>query len=119
MKLSVALDAHLTSNGVGEIVAAPMDVHLSPSSIETDFLRTSKLYERFGVKEYWIVNPEGETVSVQTLEGDRFLLTGEYGRDDRLHSTVLDRFELELATIFPRTAGESDSTKESQAIDDE
>src|SRR5215218_781849 len=31
---------------------------LSPSSISNDFLRKSKLYERFGVREYWIVNPE-------------------------------------------------------------
>ena len=92
---------------------------LSPSSIETDFLRKSKLYERFGVREYWIVNPEGATVSVQTLEENRYVLTGEFGRDDILRSSVLDGFELALATIFPLSSDESDPAKETASTDDE
>ena len=79
---------------------------LSPSSMETDFLRKSRLYEQYGVREYWIVNPERETVSVQTLDGDRFVLTGEYVRSDVLHSAVLEGFELQLSTIFPETKPE-------------
>ncbi len=79
---------------------------LSPSSMETDFLRKSRLYEQYGVREYWIVNPERETVSVQTLDGDRFVLTGEYVRSDVLHSAVLDGFELQLSAIFPETKPE-------------
>lgn len=92
---------------------------LSPPSTRTDFLKKSKLYERFGVREYWIVDPEEETVSVQTLEGDRYVLTGDYVRGDTLRSTVLDGFECELAKIFPNPAGESDSTKEPQPSNDE
>lgn len=75
---------------------------LSPSSIETDFLRKAKLYEQSGVREYWIVNPESEMVSVQLLEDDRFALAGEFGRGDTLRSTVLEGFELEIASIFPQ-----------------
>ncbi len=92
---------------------------LSPSSTRTDYLTKSKLYERFGVPEYWIVDPDSETVSVQTLEDDRYVLTGDYVRGDTLHSTVLDGFEFELAKIFPARAGESDSTKEAQPTNGE
>lgn len=94
---------------------------LSPSSIETDFLRKSKLYERYGVREYWIVNPESETVSVQTLDGDRFVIAGEYSRNDTLASTVLDGFSLDLALIFPETTSESTQTsqEETQPTNDE
>jgi Uma2 family endonuclease len=92
---------------------------LSPSSMETDFLRKSKLYERSGVREYWIVNPEGATVSVQTLEGDRYVLTGEFSREATLRSKVLDDYELKLATIFPTPSDESDLAKESASINDE
>ena len=161
MKLGNALDTYLTSTGVGEAVAAPMDVRLSandvvqpdllvvlnersdliqnrgvfgapdlvieivsPSSIETDFLRKSKLYERFGVREYWIVNPESETVSVQTLDGDRYVIAGEFGRNDTLKSAVLDGFTLELASVFPdRTDNSAESAqtteKETQPTNDE
>lgn len=83
---------------------------LSPSSIETDFLRKSRLYERSGVREYWIVNPESETVSVQTLDDDRFVLAGEFGRNDTLPSEVLAGFELDLSTIFPAQSAEATET---------
>lgn len=91
---------------------------LSPSSIETDFLRKSKLYERSGVREYWIVNPEGETVSVQSLDGDRFVIAGEYRREDTLHSSVLEGFELELASIFPKAVDAPNLEKETQPTND-
>ena len=89
--------------------------------METDFLRKSKLYERFGVREYWIVDPEREIVSVQTLDGDRYVITGEYGRNDTMQSTVLDGFALELSTIFPETKSESVTPpiEESQPTNDE
>ncbi len=143
-KLGSALDTFLTDTGVGQAVAAPMDVYLSPndvvqpdllvvlegraeiiqnrgimgapdvvieivspSSIETDFLRKSKLYELYGVREYWIVNPESQMVSVQTLHDDRFEITGEYSHDDLLTSSVLEGFELAVSVLFPKQAAES------------
>jgi Uma2 family endonuclease len=77
---------------------------LSPSSAATDFLRKSHLYERFGVPEYWIVDPIRESVIVQTLVDGHYAVGQELGRDDTLRSTVLDGFELGLATIFPEPA---------------
>ncbi len=94
---------------------------LSPSSMETDFLRKSRLYERYGVCEYWIVNPEREMVSVQTLDGDRFVLSGELGRDDTLRSSVLDGFALELSVLFPAQMDKSaqEAIEESESTNDE
>ncbi len=94
---------------------------LSPSSISNDFLRKSKLYEQFGVREYWIVNPESETVSVQVLDGDRYALSVDYHRDDTLTSTMLDGFTLDLTSIFPDTRTELAPTtqEDSQSANDE
>ncbi len=111
----------LGTTGEGPAIAGAPDLVieiLSPSSIETDFLRKSKLYERSGVREYWIVNPEGETVSVQSLDGDRFVIAGEYRREDTLHSSVLEGFELELASIFPKTVDAPNLEKETQPTND-
>lgn len=93
---------------------------LSPSSTETDFLRKSRLYERHGVREYWIVNPENQMVSVQALDGDRFVIAGEYSRDDTLTSSVLEGFELALSMLFPKQADEStqEATEEPLRTDD-
>ncbi len=88
---------------------------LSPSSISNDFLRKSKLYERFGVREYWIVNPESATVSVQTLDGERYALSVDFGPGDTLTSAVLDGFTLDVALIFPDTKTEVTQTTQEEA----
>jgi Uma2 family endonuclease len=84
---------------------------LSRSSISTDYLRKSELYTRSGVREYWIANPETETVRVQTGDGDRFILTGEYGRSGTLTSSELADLDLDLAKVVPtRSEAQSNET---------
>jgi Uma2 family endonuclease len=90
----------IEDRGIGGAPDLVVEV-LSPSSISNDFLRKPKLYERFGVREYWIVNPENETVSVQTLDGERYAPSVDCGRNDTLTSAVLDGFTLDLALISP------------------
>jgi Uma2 family endonuclease len=91
------------------IVGAPNLVVeiLSPSSNVTDFLRKSRLYEQYGVKEFWIVNPDSKIVSAQALDGDRYHLVGEYSRNDKLYSAVLEGFEPDVSVIFADTQDKS------------
>lgn len=48
---------------------------LSPGKANTDRDRIVKyeLYERFGVKEYWIVHPYDETIEMYGLQGGRYV----------------------------------------------
>ena len=47
------------------------------------------LYERFGVPEYWIVDPETETVQVFRLSDGRYATGLEFCKDDALNSPLL------------------------------
>lgn len=45
---------------------------LSPSNRRHDEVLKRELYERAGIQEYWLVDPEADTVKVFRREGERF-----------------------------------------------
>lgn len=61
-----------------------------------------RLYDREGVREYWLVDYEARTIAVYRREGDRLVEAGVFGTDDRLTSPLLPGFELEVGRIFRR-----------------
>jgi Uma2 family endonuclease len=61
-----------------------------------------RLYERFGVTEYWVVDPELDVVRVYRRAGDRYERVAELSLEngDTLTTPLLPGLELPLATIF-------------------
>ena len=73
---------------------------LSPSTQRRDRLEKYNLYQRAGVREYWIVDPETKTVQVCVLEGDHFKLTEVYTAGAIAKVNVLDGCFIELEKVF-------------------
>lgn len=74
---------------------------LSPSTRRHDRLVKLGLYQRAGVREYWIVNPEDRTVQVMLQDGAGSLRIHEdYGQDDVAKVNVLDGCFIELSKVF-------------------
>lgn len=61
-----------------------------------------EIYERFGVREYWLVDPARQTVLVYRLKGDRFHRAGRFAAaaGDVLTTPLLPGLEIPLAKIF-------------------
>lgn len=74
---------------------------LSESTSYKDEGEKYKLYEKHGVKEYWIINPEVECIFVYRLNGSKFEKPLYFKKDEMLVSAVLSGFEMPLATVFP------------------
>jgi len=72
---------------------------LSPSTAECDRVRKFDLYRKAGVREYWLVSPEEETVKVYTLENGRYQAAA-YGAGDTVALTVLPGCSVNLAPVF-------------------
>lgn len=57
-------------------------------------------YARFGVREYWLVDPRENLISTWRLEGDHFELLGRAAPGDRVMSQVLPEFQLDPAQVL-------------------
>lgn len=74
---------------------------LSPSTSRKDIGVKFSLYERHGVREYWIIHPAEESLMVFTLgEDGRYGRPQGYGRGDMATSIVLEGLELDLEEVF-------------------
>lgn len=73
---------------------------LSPSTIERDRTTKRTLYARYGVREYWLVDLNDETVDVLSLTESGYERLGELGRSDALTSALLDELEIPLDEVF-------------------
>ena len=73
---------------------------LSPSSARQDRYVKYLLYQRAGVKEYWIVDPENQTVAVHLLEDGIFGSPMIYTRSAVVPVESLDDCRIDLGEIF-------------------
>jgi Uma2 family endonuclease len=75
---------------------------LSPSTAQRDRGVKAQLFARYGVREYWIVDPEERTLEILRRVADRFEPQGCYEGDTVLRCTgVLDGVEIGLAEVWP------------------
>lgn len=75
---------------------------ISPKSSKRDIKDKFEIYEQNGVKEYWIVNPNEEYVSVFFLdENEKYKLVGMYAEDDKIPVNIFNgELEIDLLQIF-------------------
>jgi len=74
----------------------------SPGTRKRDETVKRALYERAGVSEYWVVDPELEVVRVYRRDGERFARPHELAMEagDLLTTSLLPGLELPLPEIF-------------------
>ena len=58
------------------------------------------LYQRAGVREYWIVSPEVQTVEVLLLEDGRLVPHSFYEKTDIAKVNALEGCFIELSKVF-------------------
>ena len=89
----------LTEQNVGGAPDLVVEI-LSPSTANYDLRVKRELYARFGVREYWLVDPEERTVSVLSLDGGEFHEVARFGEDDTLTSQVVEGLRIDLSEVF-------------------
>ncbi|MCM1423147.1 MAG: Uma2 family endonuclease, partial [bacterium] len=70
---------------------------VSPSSVKMDYERKVKLYREAGVREYWIVDTERETITVYDFEHGKE--AAEYAFSERIKAGIFEDLELCLSEL--------------------
>jgi|SRR5687767_1258115 len=73
---------------------------ISPGSrkLDTNVKRTE--YAEIGIAEYWIVDPEKDTITVLWLEGDAYTQHGVFRRAGTATSVLLEGFAVSVSEVF-------------------
>lgn len=74
---------------------------ISPFTSAKDSVKKFNLYEREGIREYWIVRPDEQTVTVFRLGPDnRYGRPDMYTAGDKIKVSIFDSFVIDLQDIF-------------------
>lgn len=74
---------------------------LSPGTADNDRGRKLRAYERFGVPEYWILDPKAETLEVLALRDGQYQTLQRAVRGETVTSSVLPGFSCKTDVLFP------------------
>jgi Uma2 family endonuclease len=75
---------------------------LSEATAKRDRTYKKTLYARYGVKEYWLVNPEAETIEVLVLKESGYEPAGKYARRGKVQFTspLFKGLSIDLGAVF-------------------
>ena len=76
---------------------------LSPATAYYDLFDKKEIYQKFGVKEYWIVDPMRRWMELYHLQKGQFELIQHLEKTGSVKSRVLQNFKLNLEEIFKET----------------
>ena len=74
---------------------------LSPSTARQDRFVKFRLYQRAGVREYWIIDPDGKTVQVYHLEDGIYIAADVYIDGAKIPVGVLEHCIVDMSQVFP------------------
>jgi Uma2 family endonuclease len=91
---------------IQRVIMGPADLVAEIVSLQgrsRDRIEKRDLYEQHGVKEYWIIDPEAQTVEVLALVNGRYELVLRSLPGETASSRLLPGFEVSVGDLFRRS----------------
>ncbi len=74
---------------------------VSPASVSVDYIKKLSLYEKYSVREYWIIHPVDKIIMVYKLvEQGKYARPEVYQIGDNLQVGILEDLSITLAGVF-------------------
>ena len=85
----------IKKNGIYGVPSLVVEI-LSPSTSKNDKGYKKEVYEKYGVKEYWIINTEDFSIDVNILKEGKYKLDNVYYSDKELSEEEKENIETEI-----------------------
>jgi len=72
----------------------------SPEDRRWDLVTKRREYAQAGIPEYWIVDPQNQTIAVLWLDGKEYVERGLYGPGEMARSMLLPEFAVAIDEVF-------------------
>jgi len=73
---------------------------VSPDDPDRDLVEKRREYAETDIPEYWIVNPQDETITVLVLHNGQYVEHGVFARGQRASSVLLADFAVAVSEVF-------------------
>lgn len=75
---------------------------VSPGELQwhRDYVAKRMQYQDIGIPEYWIVNPQAQTLLVLALDGDTFTEVGAFSGEELVRSRQFTKLSLNPNALF-------------------
>ena len=87
---------------VVEVVLKDTASHISPGELQRnrDYIAKRMQYQDCGIPEYWIIDPDAQTLLVLKLVENTYIEVGSFGGEDRVLSPQFPELNLTAARVF-------------------
>ena len=75
-------------------------IEILSSNKSNDLVKKKEIYEKYLVKEYWIVDPVDEIIIKYVLQNDKFTLFGKFDKTNKYIKVESIDTEIEIEKIF-------------------
>jgi Uma2 family endonuclease len=75
---------------------------VSPGEIqrERDYIAKRSQYQDCEIPEYWIVDPQTQTILVLELRGNTYTEIGNFSNDDLVKFSIFSQLNLKVSQVF-------------------
>jgi len=97
--IAAARESIVSSRGIEGAPDLAVEI-LSPWSVRRDRVAKAALYARYGIRHYWLADPDANVLEVYETEGAEYRLVGRHAGAAKVRTAVFPDLEIDLGRVW-------------------
>ncbi len=97
--IAAARESIVSSRGIEGAPDLAVEI-LSPWSVRRDRVAKAALYARYGIRHYWLADPDASVLEVYETEGAEYRLVGRYEGAAKVRTAMFPDLEIDLGRVW-------------------